>query len=151
MEKGWYQFVTTMENITTLGDVGDFFALIGSTTPWRLLELRVWQRGSTTLTMETLRISRGTAVAGGTGLTEHEYTTAGPTPSVTGVSLPTTDATADFVYRIGWNILQEAVWLPPPRQIIPCKVGDDIAIGKDTITVHTGVGVTAVWEEYIGS
>lgn len=151
MESGWYRFSVSMENITLSGDNGDFFGLLGSTTPWRLIELRVWQRGTTTLTMETLRINRGTLLAGGAGLTETEYSTAGPAPTVTGFSLPTTDVTADLTYRMGWNLLQDSVWLPTPRMVIPCKASDDIGVGRETTVAHTGVGCQAVWEEYIGS
>ena len=151
MESGWYRFTTHMENITLAADTGDFFGLLGSTTPWRLIELRIWQLGTTTLTMETIRISRGTLLAGGSGLTEYEYGTAGPSPTVTGFSLPTTDVTPDLIYPMGWNLLQDTVWLPTPRMVIPCKANDDIGVGQFTGTAHTGVGCTAVWEEYIGS
>lgn len=152
MESGWHRFSASAENLTLLADAGDFFALIGGSTPWRLLSIRVFQRGTTTLTMDSLLVHRGVGAAGGTGLTEYEASTAGPAATVAAASLPTTDVgTDDYQERMGWNLLQEAVWLPPPRYIIPCKANDDIGITRATTTAHTGVGVHAVWEEYIGS
>lgn len=152
MELGWHRFVASAENLTLLGDTGDFFQLVGGTTPYRVLEIKIWQRGSTTLTMETIRIHRGVGGSGGSALTEYEFGTAGPAATVAAASLPTTDVgTDDLIYRTGWNLLQESVWLPVPRIIIPCKANDDIGIAKETTTAHTGVGVNVVWEEYIGS
>lgn len=150
--QGWHRFVVHMENITLLADTGDFFALVGGATPYRVLECRVWQRGQTTIAMETVRLRRGTGSAGGTALTtEAEYTTAGPAPVSQAVSLPTTDVTSDWEYRIGWNLLQEVVWLPIPELWLPMKANDDFAIAQDSGTAHTGVGCTVVWEEYVGS
>lgn len=149
---GWFRFSATAENLTLLGDTGDFFQLVGGSTPWRLLEARIWQRGTTTLTMDTVRLHRGTGGAGGSALTEYEYATAGPAATVAALSLPTTDvSTDDWIYRIGWNLLQEVVYLPIPRLWTPFKANDDLGIAKETTTAHTGVGVTVVWEEYVGS
>jgi hypothetical protein len=151
-ETGWYTFSASAENLTLLADAGDFFALIGGTTPWRLLEVRVFQRGTTTLTMDSILIHRGTAAAGGGALTEYEYNTSGPTATVAAVSLPTTDVgTDDWQYRMGFNLLQEAHKLPIPKLWVPCKANDDIGITRATTTAHTGVGVEVVWEEYVGS
>ena len=151
-DQGWHRFVCRVTGLTTLGDTGDFFSLIGGTTPWRFIGLRVWQRGSTTLFMDAIRIHRG--VAGGiTGTpTEHKYGTSGPVATVTASQLPTVDVgTDDLDVGVGWNILQEAVWMPTPKEWIPCQASDDIGIAKEGTTGHTLVGVTAVWEEYIGS
>ena len=142
-------FSTTVRNLTLLADTGDFFALIGGGTGYRLLELRVFQEDLTTLTMEALRIHRGTGGAGGTELPEYEYSGVGnAAPTVTAFSLPTTDVTTDDLsFYMGWNMLQEAVWLPTPVLAIPCKGADDIGITTASTTAHTGVGVTAVWAE----
>lgn len=152
MENGWHKFSVSMENITLLADAGEFFALIGGANPWLLLEVRVWQRGTTTLTVDTLIFRRGTGAAGGTGLTEYKYGTAGSVNTVTGVSLPTTDiVTVDWEYKMGWNLLQEAVFLPTPELWLPGQAADDFAITRSTTTAHTGVGVQASWAEFIGS
>ncbi len=152
MADGWHRFSTNAENLTLEADTGDFFQLVGGTTPWRLLEVTVWQRGSTSLVMETLRFHRGTAGSGGSGTTAHEYGTSGPAATVTPASLPTSDVgTDDWVYRRGWNLLQEAVILPIPKLQVPFKANDDLGIAQESGTAHTGVGVQVVWEEYVGS
>lgn len=151
-DTGWFRFAANAENLTLLADAGDFFLLAGGTTPWRLLEVRVFQRGTTTVTMDSIRLHRGTAGAGGGAVTEFEYTTAGPAATVVATSLPTTDVgTDDWEYRIGWNLLQEAVFLPIPELWVPFKANDDLGITRATTTAHTGVGVQVVWEEFIGS
>jgi len=149
---GWHKFSANAENLTLLADTGDFFQLVGGSTPWRLLEVTVFQRGTTTLTMETVRLHRGVSGAGGGTPTEHEYGTAGPAATVNATSLPTTDVSSDdWVYRRGWNLLQEFVFLPIPELQVPFKANDDLGIAQETGTAHTGVGVQVVWEEYIGS
>ena len=149
---GWFRFSAGAENLTLLADAGDFFQLVGGALPWRLLEVRVWQRGAATLAMDTIIFKRGTGGAGGTALTEHEFTTAGPAAVVAGASLPTTDVTGvDWQYSMGWNRLQEAVFLPPPELWVPFKANDDLAITRATTTAYTGVGVQVVWEEFVGS
>ena len=150
--EGWYRFSANAENLTLLADSGDFFLMEGGSTPWRLLEVRVWQRGTTTLTMDTIRLHRGVGGGTGTALTEFEYTTAGPASVVQAQSLPTVDVgTDDWIYRGGWNLLQEWVFLPPPEMWVPFKANDDLGITRATTTAHTGVGVQVVWEEFIGS
>ncbi len=152
MESGWHKFVASAENLTLLADTGDFFQLVGGTTPYKVLELAIWQRGIITLTMETIRLHRGTAGAGGAALTEHEYGTAGPAATVAALSLPTTDVgTDDWVYRKGFNLLQEAMKLPIPALQVPFKANDDLGIAQESGTAHVGVGVQVVWAEYIGS
>lgn len=152
MSNGWHRYAATAENLTLVADTGDFFQLVGGSTPWRLLEVRVFQRGTTTLTMEVVRLHRGTGGSGGTALTEYEYRTAGPASTIAAASLPTTDvSTDDWEYHLGWNMLQEAVFLPIPELWVPMKANDDLGIAQLTGTAHTGVGVTAVWEEYVGS
>lgn len=152
LSKGWHIFSTEAENLTLAADTGDFFQLVGGALPWLLLELRVFQRGSTSLTVETLRLHRGTGGSGGSALTEYKYGTAGPAATVAGTSLPTTDvSTDDWVYRMGFNLLQEAVFLPPPDLWVPFKTSDDLGVAQMTGTAHTGVGVNAVWAEFVGS
>ena len=149
---GWHQFSVSAENMTLLADTGDFFQLVGGAIAWRLLEVIVWQRGSTTLVVDTLRLNRGTAGSGGSALTELEYGTSGPAPTVAALSLPTTDVGAvDWTYRRGFNLLQEQVTLPIPKLQVPFKIADDLGIATELATAHTGVGVQVSWEEFTGS
>ena len=151
-DSGWHRYVSGMENQTLLADAGDFFALIGGTTPYRILEVEVFQRGSATLVMDALIFHRGVGAAGGTGETEHKYTTTSPAATVAAVRLPTTDVgTDDWQMRRGFNLLQEAVNLPIPKLWLPMKANDDFGITRATTTGHLGVGVNIVWEEYVGS
>jgi len=150
---GWYKFSASAENMTLLADTGDFFNLEGVAVPYRVLEVRVWQRGTTTLTMETLLLRRGVIVTpAGTAVTEREYNTIGPAPTVVARSLPTTDvATTDWEYQLGWNLLQESHFLPIPKLQVPVGANVDFGVAQLTGTAHTGVGVTMVWEEFIGT
>lgn len=149
---GWYEFSAGVESITLLADAGDFFLLAGGTTPWRLLEVKIWQRALTAITMDSILLHRGTAGAAGGAITEYEYSTAGPAPTVTATSLPTTDVgTDDWQYRDGWNLLQAWHYLPIPKLQPPFKANDDLGITRGTTVAHANVGVQVVWEEYIGS
>ena len=151
MANGWHKFAVSMENITLAGDTGDFFQLRGATTPFRVLEAQVWQRGGTAVVTDTLAFRRGTGGAAGAALTQYEYNTAGPAPTCTAFSLPTTDVSLDWRVLRGWNLLQEATFLPIPELWVPHKSADDFAIGREGVVAHTGVGCTVIWEEFVGS
>lgn len=149
---GFHSFSVAMENITLAGDSGDFFQMVGGTTPWILLGVRVFQRGTTSLTMDSCLLHRGTGGSGGTPLTEFEYGTAGPAATVACASLPTVDVGADdWQWRGGFNLLQELVKLPIPALWVPFKANDDLGITRATTTAHTGVGVQVEWAEFVGS
>ena len=151
-QMGWYKFGCTATLIDAIDD-GDFFALVGGGTAWRLVEVRVFQTGTTTLTMDGLLISRGTGSAGGVGATEREWQTNGPAPTVTCLTMPTTDvdtAGLNWQYPLGWNLLQEAIWPPIPEIMLPCIGTEDIGLHKITTTAHQDIGVGVIWEEYIG-
>ena len=119
-----------------------------------MLEVEIFQRGTTTLTMETILLHRGTASAGGTGVTEYEFQTTSPSPTTLGFSLPTTDvgsATETWQLRRGFNLLQEAVHLPIPDLWVPVAASVDFGIAQMTGTAHTGVGVSITWAEFTGT
>ena len=149
---GFHVYRASAENLTLLADTGDFFALIGATLPFLVLEVEVFQRGSTTLTMEVLRLHRGTGSAGGASLTERADRTTSPAADVAAASLPTTDATTDDweIFR-GFNLLQEVVHLPIPELWLPVATNTDFAIAQATGTAHTGVGITVTWAEFTGT
>lgn len=148
------QYTVTDENIT-LVDAGDFFSLSdAAANAARIIEVRVWQRGTTTLTMDTLRFLRtvGGSPAGGTGLSEREWDVSGAVAGRAALSLPTTDietgGTLDWEYRVGWNLLQEMVWLPTPELQLHLASTAEFAIQTETGTAHTGVGYSVTWIEY---
>lgn len=152
MSNGWHTYTSSVENQTMLTDGSDFCALIGGANPYRILEVSVFQRGTTTLTMDVLIFKRGVAAAGGTAETVRKYTTTSPTATCVLNRIPTTDVgTLDWEYKRGFNLLQEEYLLPIPKLQLPCKANDDFGIIQATTTAHTGVGVTIVWEEYTGS
>jgi hypothetical protein len=102
--------------------------------------------------MDTVLFHRGTAGAGGTGVTEFELGTAGPAATVVCASLPTTDvSTDDYQVRGEFNLLQGNIYMPIPELWIPMKIGDDLGITRLTTTAHTGVGVQIEWAEFVGS
>lgn len=134
--------------LTLLADAGDFGLLAGTAGTSAIIhEIRVWQTGTTTLTLDVLRFSRGSGGAGGGALTEYDMDI-GDTAVLVATSLPTTDVgSIDYQLHMGWNLLQEAVWLPTPRQIMKLNDGDDLGIGRVGTTAHTGVGWSVTWEE----
>lgn len=144
------QYTATAENLTLLADTGDIFNLQGATHAGRIVEVRVWQRGSTTLVMDTITMRRGViGTPGGGTLTERLWDVSDTSPAFTAYSLPTDDVgTIDWEYSIGWNLLQEAVWLPTPELQLHLKLDDDFGIYTQASTAHTGVGVTVTWIEY---
>ncbi len=150
MRPGYYQYTATVDNLTLLADTGDFLLLAGGANPWWLIEAKIFQRGSTTLTQEVIRFHRGTAGSGGGALTEHEWAIDGPTSLTLATSLPTMDVgTDDWVYHEGWNILQQAIVLPIPEMQLPFQGSDDLGIAQMTGIAHTGVGVTVTWQEVV--
>lgn len=135
--------------LTLLADNGDFGALIGTAgTRARIHEIRVWQTGTTTLTLDVLRFTRGSAGAGGGTPTEYDMDTT-DTAVLNALSLPTTDVgTATYQLHMGWNLLQEALWLPTPDQQLVLGDGEDLGIGRVGAVAHTGVGWSVTWEEF---
>lgn len=149
---GFYVYTATADDLTLLADTGDIFALLGGADPYLILEVQIYQRGSTTLDMESMRLHRGAgaAVVGG-ALTEYEHTADGPAATVTALSLPTVDvASDDWSRNFGFNNLQGAHLLPTPEMMLPCKIGDDFGIGNLSAVAHTGVGVSVTWAEFHG-
>ena len=135
--------------LTLLADAGDFGLLAGTTgTRAKIHEVRVWQTGTTTLTLDVIRISRGSAGAGGGAMTEYDMDI-GDTAVLVATSLPTTDVgSIDYQLHLGWNLLVEAVWLPTPDMQLVLNDGDDLGIGRVGTTAHTGVGFSVTWEEF---
>ena len=150
----WHTYSASTPGITLLADVGDFFQLIGGANPWRLIECRVFQRALTAITMEVLTLTRDTGGSGGSGIVEYDYGGVDqPTPTTVCLTLPTTDVAGplDLEQHLGWNMLQEAVWLPTPQMYIPCRANDDIGISQITGTANVDVGVSVIWQEFTGS
>lgn len=148
---GFHVFSAAAENLTLLADSGDFFQVVGGANPWILLQMKVWQRGSTTLVMDSLLLHRGTAGAGGSALTEYEHTPSGASATCVAASLPTTDVSTDtWQHRQGFNLLQEAVNLEIPELWVPFAANVDLGVTRATTTAHTGVGVHISWAEFTG-
>ncbi len=150
---GFHRYEASASGLTLLADTGDIVQMIGGANPWLLLEVKVWQTGSTTLAMEDLRLIRvaGSSGAGGSALTEHEYSPSGPAATVAVTSLPTTDmgGTPNLDIGLPFNNLQYAHELLTPELWIPCAIGTDMAIGNQGAIAHTGVGLRVVWAEFI--
>lgn len=138
-------------NLTLLTDAGDFLLLAGTAgTRAKIHEIRVWQDALTTLTMDGLRFSRGAGGSGGAALTEYDMDP-GDTAVLAATSLPTVDVgTIDYQLHMGWNLLQEALWLPTPDQQLWLNDGDDLGIGRivTSAVAHASVSVSVTWEEF---
>ena len=150
---GWRRFSANVDDLSLLADTGDFFQMRhgGTEARARLLELSIFQRGSTTLVGETIRIVRGTVALSGSVVTAHKYGTTSPAADTAIRSLPTNDVSSvDFEYFVEWKLLDEALLIPTTELHVPMVTGATIGIGKETTTAHTGVGVQIVWEEFTG-
>lgn len=143
-------FTARGENLSLVADAGDFFSLEGIVGRIaKILEVRVWQRGSTTLVMDTISMRRGAgAVLAGTSVVERSWDTTGTAPGLIAYTLPTVDVgTVDWEYSMGWNLLQEAHFLATPDMEIPLKEEDDFGLFTNASVAHTGVGVCVTWAE----
>jgi hypothetical protein len=140
------------ENLTLLADAGDFFNLEGGSASMaaEILEVRVWQRGAVTLVMDSIIMRRGIIVTpAGTAVTEYLYDAAGTANQWIARSLPTADvASTDLEIGVGFNLLQQAQWLPTPELQIPLKANDDFGIFTSSSVAHTGVGIQVSWAEF---
>ncbi len=140
------------ENLTLLADAGDFFNLEGGSADRaaEILEVRVWQRGAVTLVMDTIIMRRGViGTPAGAAETEYSYDVSGTAPAWVARSLPTADvATTDLEIGVGFNLLQQAQWLPTPELQIPLRANDDFGIFTSTSVAHTGVGIQVTWAEW---
>lgn len=140
----------TARNMTLTAAAGDIFSLEGvATVAGEILEVRVWQIGTTTLTLDEISLHRGAGAAiAGTTVTEYEYDSL-DTAVMVARSLPTVDvATLDLKYTLGWNLLQELLWLPTPTLQIPLKELDDFGVFREGSVAHTGVGCSVTWLEH---
>ncbi len=142
---------TEIDDLTADADgTSALFVMTGGARAWRLLELTIFQVGTTTLTMEEVIIERGDTASGGTSQSVYSYNisdvaTTGVYSNATAITEATT---ITWQARRGWNMLQEFVWLPTPEIQLPVEVGDDVQVILGSSTAHTGIGVNVVWEEY---
>ena len=146
-----YSANATGVTVTTVsGD--NTFVLLGGGNQYVIHEIRVWQTGTTTLTMEEIIIERGigAAIGNGTGVTEYENDVDDNVQNTMYVwgttSVEPTPIT--FEIRGGWNMLQEWVWLPTPDIQLFCQGTDDIGISFESTTAHTNVGCQITWQEF---
>jgi hypothetical protein len=129
-------------------DDGDFFQLRSVANVLIIIhEIRVYQTSDTTLAMNGIEFNRGTGGAAGNALTENKWNIGNPTVLGTAFSLATTDVgSIDLTMSLGWNILQEFLWLPTPQFRIELAAADHFGISlvnTDTLTI----GGNVVWEE----
>ena len=144
-------YTSNIEDQDTLADNGDFGVLTNGSGVFMFIhEIRIQQRDSPTLAMETIRITRGTAGGtGGTNETTYNYDILNPTAGGVLARLPTVDVSgSDLQLLVGWNLLQEFVWLPTPQMRLHMAISDRIGIGKLGTTSITGFSVQCTWEEF---
>jgi len=135
-------------NSLSVSDAGDFLQLRNPGGVICLVkEIRVWQTSDTALAMNAVRFNRGAGGAAGAALTERLMDVAVADAVATGHSLPTTDVSSlDLDVHVGWNILQEMVWLATPELEIHLAANDHLGISlltADTLTI----GASIFWQE----
>lgn len=125
----------------------DLFHLRGAVgVVCRIKEVRLFQVGSTTLAMTGVKFIRGTgAGAGASEFTDYKMNITDSAPSAT-VNVPTGNVSSlDFNHHMGWNILQEFVWLATPELEIVVGATQDFAV--QVFHAQTLGGFTIFWEE----
>lgn len=137
-------------NSLSVSDAGDFLQLRNPGGVICLVkEIRVWQTSDTALAMNAVRFNRGAGGAAGASAppTAREMDIAGASAVATAHSLPTTDVSSlDLDVHVGWNILQEMVWLATPELEIHLAASDHLGISlltADTLTI----GASIFWQE----
>lgn len=136
----------------TVTDANNFVQLRnGSTTRAEILEVRVFQTSDNSLMMNAIQLERGTGGTGGDPITEYEEDIRGSAPVLQGFdngsSFTGQVGTLDMVKNIGWNILQEMIWVPTPRYPFILMPSDELGISllnTDSLTI----GCSITWEEY---
>lgn len=139
----------------TSSGTNDFFQLRTPSSGYRLevIELRLFQTSSTTLAMYAIQIARGTGTITNTGTatTIYEWDTGGQGgQGVGGTNQTTLDnlGSLNLAYFVGWNILQEFVWLPTPKYPLIMRAGEKMSLSFITGANLSGLGGNIVWEEY---
>lgn len=143
------KYVASHEGMA-VSDISQFFQLRGAAgAVAEVLEVRVWQTSDVSLAVNAIHFERGTGGAGGTDRANDEYVTDFPTALFDAFdTAPSTEVTTvDLNIRVGWNILQEMVWLPTPEIQIWLKEEDDLALSLVTTDTLT-MGYTVSWREY---
>jgi hypothetical protein len=143
------QYSVSFEGLAVT-DNSQFLQLLGASGACaEILEVRIWQTSDNTLAGNAIHMERGTGGAGGTSQAIDEWIIDAPTAVLTANrDAPTTEVTGvDMNIRIGWNILQELVWLPTPEMQLWLKQSDDLAFSLVTADSLT-IGYTVTWNEY---
>lgn len=115
-----------------------------------LLELRVFQTGSTAIMNHSLLLLVGTGGSGGTALTEYEIDTVGSDAVATAHSNAggiTSISTFTLMASLWWVNIHETVWFPTPSFPGLLRPGQQFAVAIGT-GQPTFVGISLVWEEY---
>ena len=144
-------YTSNMEDQDTGADADDFAVWTnGSGVLSFVHEIRIHQRDSTTLAMETIKFTRGTAGGtGGTNETTYKYDIDDPAGGGVLARLPTVNVSGiDLQILLGWNLLQELIWLPTPRIQLHMNNNSRIGFGKLGTTDITGLSVQITWEEF---
>jgi hypothetical protein len=143
------QFTASADSVA-VSDATQFIQLIGAAGVCiEILELRVFQTADTAIALNGIVIERGVGGAGGTAATVSKWVAGGAAAVGTvNHAAPSSEVgTLDFTYRVGWNILQEAIWLPTPEMQLWLRPSDDLGVrltGTDILTI----GYSLTWNEY---
>jgi hypothetical protein len=151
-------YIISTSGLTT-STTSDFFQLRNPTgIRAEILEISVFQTGSTALAMNAIRLLRGTGGTGGTSITtEYSLDTAGVAPgsnidpytnSGGAFSANVGASTTTLIYFVGWNTLQAAVWLPTPKFPLVLRPSDQLGLSLNVSATISGVGVNIVLELY---
>ncbi len=106
----------------------------------------------TSLELNTVQVRRGSSGGtGGSGFTEGAMDGNAPTSVCTAAGLPTGNVgTFDLLLYMGWNILQEFVWLPPPELALTFAAGTSHMVSISLRVAPSAAmttGVSIFWEE----
>lgn len=150
MSRNLYTATSTGQAITGAGN----FALFanGASVISRILEIRVWQSNIIVLEQAPIMLERGTTGgSGGTDVGADKMDTNSPNAGATvsdSATAITDVATIDWSKPLGWNMVQEAVWLPTPETHLILKPSDGLGISLlATPDGSTTIGWSIDWTE----
>lgn len=145
-----YGTYSTTSSGLAVSNTDDFFHLRNPGNIRVLIrEICVFQTSDLDIASNSVVIRRNTGGIGGTGELEFKYDILMADPGAVAITFPTTnlDASPDLERKLGWNLLQEVVWLPTPSYPLILLQNQNLSLSLESSDSLT-IGVNVSWQEY---
>jgi hypothetical protein len=140
---------TSLSGALTIIDATQFCQLRSTSAVLvEILEARVTTAANTVIS-EGIKLERGTGGAGGSNIFETNWVQGQPISIAQMIQeTPTTEVTGvDWSYRMGFNNVNEAVFLPTPEMQLWLRPDDDFAMSLIAVTGFD-IRYSVTWREY---